>query len=65
MRVKILGYIRPELDYVDRESLVRDIEMDIEVARRSLGRENWGVQREGVDAWLLGLELGEKEGEEK
>ncbi|KAJ8062906.1 hypothetical protein OCU04_008154 [Sclerotinia nivalis] len=55
MRVKILGYIRPELDYVDRESLVRDIEMDIEVARRSLGREKWGVQKEGMDGWLLGV----------
>ncbi|KAF7861768.1 hypothetical protein EAF04_007651 [Stromatinia cepivora] len=67
MRVKILGYIRPELDYVDRESLVRDIEMDIEVARRSLGREAWGVQREGKDGWLLGVggEVGEGEGKGK
>ncbi|CAD6449385.1 2156af56-60de-4431-81d5-ca79ac8cd4e7 [Sclerotinia trifoliorum] len=61
MRVKILGYIRPELDYVDRESLVRDIETDIEVARTSLGREAWGVEKEGVDGWLLGLEGDGKE----
>ncbi|ESZ95610.1 Riboflavin kinase [Sclerotinia borealis F-4128] len=60
MRVEILGYIRPELDYVDKESLVRDIEMDIEVARRSLEREHWRAGREGGDAWLLG-----KEGESK
>ncbi|KAF7943996.1 hypothetical protein EAE96_010407 [Botrytis aclada] len=58
MRVEILGYIRPELDYVDKESLVRDIETDIEVARRSLARENWAVEKR--DAWLLG---GEGEGE--
>ncbi|KAM0126485.1 hypothetical protein ACHAO1_010023 [Botrytis cinerea] len=50
MRVEILGYIRPELDYVDKESLVRDIETDIEVARASLARENWGVEKR--DAWL-------------
>ncbi|KAA8565596.1 hypothetical protein MFRU_006g01760 [Monilinia fructicola] len=56
MRVKILGYIRPELDYVDKESLVRDIETDIEVARRSLERENWRGDGEGDDAWLLGVE---------
>lgn len=53
MRVKILGYIRPELDYVDRESLVRDIEMDIEVARRrgrrsrELGLKELGEGRGG------------------
>lgn len=52
MRVTILGYIRPELDYVDLESLVRDIETDIEVARRSLERKAWGV--EGEEAWLKG-----------
>lgn len=58
MRVKILGYIRPELDYVDKESLVRDIETDIEVARRSLERDKWRVEGEGGqgDAWLWGTE---------
>ncbi|QSZ36122.1 hypothetical protein DSL72_007247 [Monilinia vaccinii-corymbosi] len=56
MRVKILGYIRPELDYVDKESLVRDIETDIEVARRSLERENWKSDGKGEDAWLWGVE---------
>ncbi|KAF7919131.1 uncharacterized protein EAE98_009451 [Botrytis deweyae] len=59
MRVEILGYIRPELDYVDRESLVRDIETDIEVARGSLARENWGVEKR--DGWLLGGEAGKSE----
>ncbi|KAI9650616.1 riboflavin kinase [Ciborinia camelliae] len=63
MRVKILGYIRPELDYVDKESLVRDIETDIEVARRSLDRENWKGDGEGRDGWLLGVE--DIEGEKK
>ncbi|KZF21525.1 riboflavin kinase [Xylona heveae TC161] len=35
----ILGYIRPEYDYISKESLIEDIQTDIEVARRSLARE--------------------------
>ena len=62
MAVRIEGYIRPEYNYVDMESLVVDIKEDIEVARRSLGRKNW----EGglSDGWLWGegeeVEKGEK-----
>ncbi|KAM3065178.1 riboflavin kinase [Clarireedia jacksonii] len=56
MRVLILGYIRPELDYVDLESLVKDIQCDIEVARGSLQREawkRWGEEEgEGGGGWL-------------
>ncbi|KAL8648021.1 MAG: hypothetical protein Q9226_006182, partial [Calogaya cf. arnoldii] len=39
MNLLILGFVRPEYDYVDKESLVEDIRTDIEVARRSLERE--------------------------
>jgi len=39
MNLVILGFIRPEYDYVDRDSLIDDIRTDIEVARRSLARE--------------------------
>ncbi|KAL9095783.1 MAG: hypothetical protein Q9163_006487, partial [Psora crenata] len=35
----ILGFIRPEYDYVSKESLIEDIKVDIEVARKSLERE--------------------------
>ncbi|EGP87795.1 uncharacterized protein MYCGRDRAFT_40195 [Zymoseptoria tritici IPO323] len=38
MNVYILGFIRPELDYVSKESLIDDIKTDINVAGRSLSR---------------------------
>ncbi len=41
MRLLIVGFIREELDYSGLEALVADINMDCEVARRSLGREGW------------------------
>jgi riboflavin kinase len=52
MAISILGYIRPELDYVSLEALVEDIKTDIEVARRSLERENW--RKGGEDGYLWG-----------
>lgn len=39
MNLVILGFIRPEYDYVSLESLVEDIRTDIRVARDSLARE--------------------------
>ncbi|KAI9878937.1 MAG: riboflavin kinase, partial [Pleopsidium flavum] len=50
MNLLILGFIRPEYDYVSKESLIEDIRSDIEVARRSLEREAWRCWRE--DAYL-------------
>jgi hypothetical protein len=41
LTVSILGYIRPELDYVSKDALVEDINEDVRVALRSLGRDNW------------------------
>lgn len=41
MNLLILGFIRPEYDYVSKESLIEDIRVDIEVARRSLRREGY------------------------
>ncbi|THH11545.1 hypothetical protein EW145_g606 [Phellinidium pouzarii] len=38
VRVLVLGYIRPELDYTSREALIDDIETDKKVAVRSLER---------------------------
>ena len=38
MNLLICGFIRPEYDYVSKESLIEDINVDIEVARRSLER---------------------------
>lgn len=39
MNLIILGFIRPEYDYVSLESLVEDIRTDIQVAKDSLARE--------------------------
>ena len=38
MNLVVLGFIRPEYDYVSREALVQDIKTDIDVAGRSLAR---------------------------
>lgn len=65
MRISIDGYIRPELDYVDRESLIRDIHTDVDVALKSMARESWWVS-EGERKWLGGegwVEKEKKEGE--
>lgn len=42
----ILGFIRPEYDYVSLESLVEDIRTDIQVARDSMAREAYAKFRE-------------------
>lgn len=39
LNLLILGYIRPEYDYVSVDALIEDIRVDCEVARQSLLRE--------------------------
>lgn len=39
LNLLILGYIRPEYDYVSMEALIEDIRVDCEVARQSLLRD--------------------------
>lgn len=39
MNLSILGFIRPELDYVSKDKLIEDIRTDIDVAGRSLARK--------------------------
>ncbi|KAF2654800.1 riboflavin kinase [Lophiostoma macrostomum CBS 122681] len=60
----ILGFIRPEYDYVDKDALVEDIREDIRVTQRSLARDAYG--KFARDGWLVGAggegEEGEKEG---
>ncbi|KAI0688556.1 riboflavin kinase [Cytidiella melzeri] len=41
LRAIVLGYIRPELDYVSREALIEDIEMDKRVALNCLARPEY------------------------
>lgn len=51
MNLVILGFIRPEYDYVSKESLIEDIKEDMEVATRSLARGPY--QRSKEDGYLL------------
>jgi riboflavin kinase len=63
LNLLILGYIRPEYDYVSMDALIEDIRVDCEVARQSLLREAYqrylvddGKAAEQVDAdrkWLV------------
>lgn len=64
----MLGFIRPEYDYVSKDSLIEDIMTDCRVAERSLKREGWRIddgsvadanqsgksnaQRQGWETWL-------------
>ncbi len=54
MALDIFGFIRPEYDYVSKESLIKDIQEDCRVAERSLAREKWSERRK--DGWLWGEE---------
>jgi riboflavin kinase len=38
----VLGFVRPEYDYVSKDALVEDIREDIRVAKRSLERKQAG-----------------------
>ncbi|KAI1916184.1 riboflavin kinase [Ophidiomyces ophidiicola] len=50
LNLLILGYIRPEYDYVSLEALVEDIRVDCEVAKRSLTRKTYVCfMRDDVD----------------
>ena len=54
MNLVILGFIRPEYDYLSKESLIEDIKTDIEVSRRSLERERYLKWK--ADEYLLEFE---------
>ncbi|RAL07581.1 dienelactone hydrolase [Aspergillus homomorphus CBS 101889] len=49
LHLLILGYIRPEYDYVSLEALVEDIRLDCEVARRSLQRPAYACYLDGEE----------------
>jgi riboflavin kinase len=54
LNLLILGYIRPEYDYVSKESLIKDIKIDCEVAERSLARDAY--QTYLGEEWLTKFE---------
>ncbi|KAH8929234.1 riboflavin kinase [Atractiella rhizophila] len=41
MKVIVLAYIRPQFDYVSKEALIEDIEVDKQVATRTLEQDAW------------------------
>ena len=51
MNLSILAFIRPEYDYVSKESLIEDIRTDIEVARKSLARDAYVILKD--DPYLV------------
>ncbi|KAL4957966.1 riboflavin kinase-domain-containing protein [Aspergillus filifer] len=50
LNLLMLGYIRPEYDYVSMEALVEDIRVDCEVARASLSRLGYRVYIDGDES---------------
>lgn len=58
MKLLMLGFIRPEYDYVSKESLIEDIKVDIEVTKRSLERDGYKVFRD--EKWLLDFSEGDE-----
>jgi riboflavin kinase len=50
LNLLMLGYIRPEYDYVSKESLIEDIKIDCDVARKSMERAEYDKFKN--DGWL-------------
>ena len=46
MNLCILGFIRPQYDYVSKESLIEDIQEDINVTRRCMERKAYAAYKE-------------------
>ena len=65
LNLLILGFIRPEYDYVSLEALVTDIKVDCEVAGRSLDRDAYrklkGDEWLGQFEWVKSVDAGEIE----
>ena len=47
MRLLIIGFIREEKDYPELKALIEDINVDCDVARKSLDREAWALREMG------------------
>ncbi|RPA90069.1 riboflavin kinase [Choiromyces venosus 120613-1] len=54
MNLVVLGFIRPEFDYVSKEALIEDIKMDVRVGVSSLERE--GYRKFRNDPYLTNFE---------
>ena len=57
MRVLITGFIRKERNYLEKQALIDDINLDCKVALRSLDREAWALREVGKGtldgSWLV------------
>lgn len=53
--VAIMGYIRPQYNYTTRQDLIVDIETDVEVCKRSLGRRSYAVD-DDLASWLVSFD---------
>ncbi|OTB09496.1 hypothetical protein M426DRAFT_50416 [Hypoxylon sp. CI-4A] len=58
LRLLVLGFVREEQDYSSLDALVKDINIDCDVARQSLARPGW-TPRQGI----VGGSTGEFDGE--
>lgn len=61
LKLLMLGFIRPEYDYVSKESLIEDINVDIEVTKRSLERDAYRAFHE--EKWLVDFSEGDEDGQ--
>ncbi|KAF5329281.1 hypothetical protein D9619_009439 [Psilocybe cf. subviscida] len=63
MRLLITGFIREEKDYPTLEALIEDINVDCDVACKSLDREAWALRETGMGtldgSWLVRQVRGE------
>ncbi|KAI0382160.1 riboflavin kinase [Hypomontagnella monticulosa] len=62
LRLMILGYVRAERDYASLDALVRDINIDCEVARDSLARPAWTPRQGTVGGSAAAAAAGELDG---
>lgn len=49
VRYAVLGYVRPELNYVSKEALIDDINLDIKITLDTLKRDNYAAAKELLD----------------
>ncbi|KAF3905256.1 hypothetical protein ABW21_db0204905 [Orbilia brochopaga] len=57
LNLLIMGYIRPEFDYVSKEALIDDINKDIDIAIKSLERDSYAAAKSAP--WLASFPLSE------
>ena len=49
IKFNVLGYIRPELDYTTAEALIKDINIDIEIAKNFLQTPEYNIYKKQLE----------------